>query len=126
MKFQLLFQDNLDIIKHQFSFQEGAPIPSIELWENTPSDKVNIADLFKDKKGIIFGVPGAFTPGCSKTHLPGYVQDFDKIKVKARKSNLYFDKLIEICSKFAIVDEPCKTFRALFFQISRKCSLFHP
>ena len=82
MTFQLLVKDLPYVKRHQFSFQEGAPIPSIELWENTPSDKVNIADLFKDKKGIIFGVPGAFTPGCSKTHLPGYVQDFDKIKVK--------------------------------------------
>lgn len=30
----------------------------------------------------MFGLPGAFTPGCSKTHLPGYVADADKIKAK--------------------------------------------
>jgi 2-Cys peroxiredoxin 5 len=28
------------------------------------------------------GVPGAFTPGCSKTHLPGYVQDYEAFKSK--------------------------------------------
>ena len=31
--------------------------------------------LLAGKKVIIFGVPGAFTPGCSKTHLPGYGQE---------------------------------------------------
>ena len=30
----------------------------------------------------MFGVPGAFTPGCSKTHLPGYVADAAKYKSK--------------------------------------------
>ncbi|XP_065052192.1 peroxiredoxin-5, mitochondrial-like [Rhopilema esculentum] len=62
--------------------KEGDSLPSVSLWENSPGETVNIADLFKDKKGIIFGVPGAFTPGCSKTHLPGYVDDFDKLKAK--------------------------------------------
>jgi len=58
----------------------GDAIPSVELAENEPGTKHNLATLFKDKKGVIFGVPGAFTPGCSKTHLPGYIADYDKIK----------------------------------------------
>merc|ERR1711935_650988 len=60
----------------------GDAIPSVELAENNPGNKHNLAELFADKKGIIFGVPGAFTPGCSKTHLPGYIADFDKMKAK--------------------------------------------
>lgn len=28
------------------------------------------------------GVPGAFTPGCSKTHLPGYVKEAETLKSK--------------------------------------------
>jgi peroxiredoxin len=31
---------------------------------------------------VLFAVPGAFTPGCSKVHLPGYVQNFDSLKAK--------------------------------------------
>lgn len=60
----------------------GDKLPSVELAEGTPNGKVNIADLFKGKKGVIFAVPGAFTPGCSKTHLPGFVNDVDALKSK--------------------------------------------
>lgn len=60
----------------------GDKIPSVEVFENSPGNKVNMADLFKGKKGVLFAVPGAFTPGCSKTHLPGYVENFDKLKAK--------------------------------------------
>ncbi|PIK61521.1 peroxiredoxin-5 [Apostichopus japonicus] len=62
--------------------QVGDKLPSVELAENTPNSKVNIADLFKGKKGVIFAVPGAFTPGCSKTHLPGFVNDSEAMKSK--------------------------------------------
>ncbi|XP_046859544.1 peroxiredoxin-5, mitochondrial-like [Xenia sp. Carnegie-2017] len=60
----------------------GDSLPSIEVHEGTPATSVNLGELFKGKKGILFAVPGAFTPGCSKTHLPGYVEDFGKIKAK--------------------------------------------
>ncbi|XP_020630178.1 peroxiredoxin-5, mitochondrial-like [Orbicella faveolata] len=59
----------------------GDKLPSIQVMEGTPGDKVNVASLFAGKKGVLFAVPGAFTPGCSKTHLPGYVEDFEKFKV---------------------------------------------
>lgn len=36
--------------------------------------------LFANKKVILFAVPGAFTPTCSNTHLPGYVVHFDQFK----------------------------------------------
>jgi len=39
-------------------------------------------DIFKDKKVVLFGVPGAFTPGCSRVHLPGYVDAADNIAAK--------------------------------------------
>lgn len=43
---------------------------------------VKTDDLFKGKKVVVLGVPGAFTPGCSATHLPGYVKSADKFKAK--------------------------------------------
>jgi peroxiredoxin len=41
---------------------------------------VSIAELFDGKKVVMLAVPGAFTPGCSVTHLPGFVVSADKIK----------------------------------------------
>lgn len=52
----------------------------MDLYEDSPANKVNIADLCSGKKVVLFAVPGAFTPGCSKTHVPGYVKDADKLK----------------------------------------------
>jgi len=46
--------------------QVGDAIPSVEVMEGTPKDKVDVAKLFEGKRGILFAVPGAFTPGCSK------------------------------------------------------------
>lgn len=39
-------------------------------------------DLFAGKKVVLFAVPGAFTPTCSNSHLPGYVVKFDELKSK--------------------------------------------
>ena len=36
-------------------------------------------DIFAGKKIAVFGVPGAFTPTCSTTHLPGYEAKYDEI-----------------------------------------------
>ncbi|KAM0800136.1 peroxisomal matrix protein [Usnea florida] len=37
---------------------------------------------FAGKKVVLFAVPGAFTPGCSVRHLPGYIEHLDEIKGK--------------------------------------------
>lgn len=52
-----------------------------QITENGPAP-VTTNDIFSGKKVILFGVPGAFTPACHKTHLPGYVAQFDAIKAK--------------------------------------------
>jgi len=54
----------------------GDAIPSVTLKQMTaagPQD-VNLTEYCADRKVVLFGVPGAFTPTCSETHLPGYVQ----------------------------------------------------
>ncbi|MFM7119270.1 MAG: peroxiredoxin [Gammaproteobacteria bacterium] len=43
---------------------------------------VKTGDLFAGKKVVAFAVPGAFTPTCSISHLPGYVVNADQIKAK--------------------------------------------
>ncbi len=44
-------------------------------WQDVSSD-----DLFKGKKIVVFALPGAFTPTCSSTHLPGYETLYDELK----------------------------------------------
>jgi peroxiredoxin len=39
-------------------------------------------DLTRGKKVVIFGLPGAFTPTCSAKHVPGYLQNIEKLKAK--------------------------------------------
>lgn len=41
---------------------------------------VNSLDLFKGKKVVVFSLPGAFTPTCSTSHLPGYEAKYDEFK----------------------------------------------
>lgn len=53
--------------------QVGDAIPDIELMENSPGNKVSIAQELKKGKGIILGVPAAFSPACSAKHIPGYI-----------------------------------------------------
>lgn len=64
------------------AIQVGERIPTCTLktmGEKGPTD-IATEEIFSGKKVVFFAVPGAFTPGCSVTHLPGYVVNADKIK----------------------------------------------
>lgn len=66
------------------TIKAGDKIPSSTLktmGEKGPTD-ISTEDIFAGKKVLLFAVPGAFTPGCSMTHLPGYVVNADKIKAQ--------------------------------------------
>ena len=53
----------------------GDRIPDLEvLVEDTPGNKVSLAkELAKTTKGLVIGVPAAFSPACSTSHVPGYI-----------------------------------------------------
>lgn len=62
----------------------GDKIPSCTLsfMGDTGPQEITTSEIFDGKKVAMFAVPGAFTPGCSLTHLPGFVVNADKIKAK--------------------------------------------
>ena len=39
-------------------------------------------EYFADAKVVMFALPGAFTPVCTKKHLPGYLDNYDALKEK--------------------------------------------
>jgi len=52
----------------------GDKIPDLAvLVENSPGNKVNLADEFKKGDGLIIGVPAAFSGACSQQHVPSYM-----------------------------------------------------
>ncbi|MDK1286369.1 peroxiredoxin [Pseudoalteromonas umbrosa] len=64
--------------------EQGQRIPESVLTELTADGMQNHTSdaLFANKKVVVFAVPGAFTPTCSASHLPGFVALADKIKAK--------------------------------------------
>ena len=66
------------------NIKENDNLPNSEVFilEDGKPIKKNIEDLFKNKKVVMFGLPGAYTSVCSAKHLPGYVNMFEKYKEK--------------------------------------------
>lgn len=56
------------------------PEVTLQVMGETAPQPITPAEIFNGKRVVLFGVPGAFTPGCSKTHLPGFVVHADTIK----------------------------------------------
>jgi peroxiredoxin len=62
--------------------KEGDKIPSVTFrtradgdWKDVTSD-----DLFGNKRVVMFALPGAFTPTCSSTHVPGFLTKNDEVR----------------------------------------------
>jgi peroxiredoxin len=52
------------------TIEDGKPVPR------------TTDEIFKGKRVVLVGVPGAFTPTCHKNHVPGFVTQADKIRAK--------------------------------------------
>jgi len=57
------------------------PDTKVFIFNNEPKE-VSIKQIVGSEKIILFGLPGAFTPTCSKKHLPGFVMATDQLKEK--------------------------------------------
>ncbi|HZQ86501.1 MAG TPA: peroxiredoxin [Acidimicrobiales bacterium] len=63
----------------------GDKVPDVGLHVMSPEgapQPVQSGEVLGTGKVVLFAVPGAFTPGCSKIHLPGYVANADQLKAK--------------------------------------------
>ncbi len=56
--------------------KEGQPVPEVTFRTRRGDEWVDIdsRDIFNGRTVIVFSLPGAFTPTCSASHLPGYNQ----------------------------------------------------
>ena len=64
--------------------QIGDSIPNVKITviDSDGQKTVAASEYFAEKKAVLFALPGAFTPTCSATHLPGYVVAYDDISAK--------------------------------------------
>ena len=67
--------------------KEGDKLPTtkvlvIDIDKEYEHKEVSTGEIFNKGKVILFGLPGAFTPGCSKKHLPSFLESTEKLKRK--------------------------------------------
>ncbi len=63
--------------------QENKNIPfniKFPVRENNDWKTLSTEEIFKNKKVVVFSLPGAFTPTCSSTHLPRYEELYEAFK----------------------------------------------
>lgn len=62
----------------------GDRVPDVEVrtMDGDSPRPIRTGEVLGQGKVVLFAVPGAFTPGCSKIHLPGYVEHAEELKAK--------------------------------------------
>lgn len=61
---------------------EKMPDGSLGIMQEGQPSTVSTDELFAGKKVVLISVPGAFTPTCSMSHLPGFVGHAEEIRNK--------------------------------------------
>ena len=66
------------------TIQTGEKMPSgvFGVMTDAGPGAISTEELFAGKKVVLVSVPGAFTPTCSASHLPGFVNQADELLAK--------------------------------------------
>ena len=81
----------------QKSLKEGEVIPNVVFKARVRDESiggsnpfkwkdVSTNELFSKKRVVLFALPGAFTPTCSSTHLPGYDKHYGRLVLLSLKT----------------------------------------
>jgi len=67
--------------------KEGDKLPNskvfvINMNKEYDHKEISTSEILNKDRIILFGLPGAFTPGCSKKHLPSFLESSDQLKEK--------------------------------------------
>jgi len=67
--------------------KEGDKLPDAKVFvidtnKEYEHKEISASEILNKGKIILFGLPGAFTPGCSKKHLPSFLESTAKLKEK--------------------------------------------
>ena len=67
--------------------KEGDKLPDAKVFiidtnKEYEHKEISTSEILNKDKIILFGLPGAFTPGCSKKHLPSFLKSGEKLKEK--------------------------------------------
>jgi peroxiredoxin len=64
------------------SINDKFPTQEIRVLVDGEIKNISSNEYFSGKKIVLVGVPGAFTPTCHLTHLPGYIENIQNFKDK--------------------------------------------
>ena len=66
------------------TIKPGEKLPAATFAIKTEDGKKDVTtdEVFANKTVVLFAVPGAFTPTCSKNHMPGFLGEADAIRAR--------------------------------------------